>query len=116
MKQTKTDYTESKKRWYAWRERQDDDPIYGFCNWEYDFGNFKLECWNVLKQGSVIFQFWPDGHGFHTYETKDRGAAELADINAELLAACRMAKEELILGGDWHNAQKIINEAIKNAS
>ena len=38
------------------------------------------------------------------------------DTAIELLAACRMAKEELVFGGDWATAQAIIDEAITNAT
>ncbi len=74
MTKTKNDYEKSHKLWHAWREEQDDgDPIQGFCNWEQEFDNFKLECWNVIDKGVVIFQFWPDGNGFTTYESPTGG-------------------------------------------
>ena len=33
----------------------------------------------------------------------------------KLLSACLMAIEELEFGGDWENAKKVINEALKEA-
>ena len=66
----KQDYEPSRDIWYAWRKiirkETGSDPIQGFCNWEHEFDNFKLECWNT-EDGSTIFQFWPDGNGFHIY-------------------------------------------------
>ena len=76
-------YTESKKRWDAWRERQDEDPIQGFMNWEeyittsysIEKGSkaepwFKLECWTRKDGLPIIFQFWPEGKGFQAFEIK----------------------------------------------
>lgn len=71
----KIDIEKSKNIWYSWRERIEKekgyDPIQSLCNWEWvhPYGNFKLECWNVAGNGSVIFQFWPKGNGFTEYIT-----------------------------------------------
>lgn len=42
--------------------------------------------------------------------------AKLIAAAPELLGACLMAKEELIFGGDWKNAIKIIRKAISKAT
>lgn len=61
----------SKELWDNWRKRIENstgkDPIVGFVLWEFSSKAFKLECWNVLEVGPVIFQFWPDGSGFQEY-------------------------------------------------
>lgn len=38
---------------------------------------------------------------------------QLAEQNQNLKEACLMAREELVFGGDWNTAKKIINEALK---
>ena len=53
--------------------------------------------------------------------TKEQIEAELLlkkllEQRDELLSACWMAREELCFGGDWINAKKVINEAIKKAT
>ena len=40
-------------------------------------------------------------------------APETKKQRDELLSACMMAKEELCFGGDWKNAKRIIEQAIK---
>ena len=60
-------YRQSKVLWQQWRKSKEVDPIQGYCMWEHDFKSFKLECWNVVGEGPVIFQFWPDGEGFGSY-------------------------------------------------
>lgn len=68
----KNDYSKSKKIWKNWRKAQKEDPIIGFCNWEIEMLNFKLECYSVEGEldiiDTVIFQFWPDGNGFIQYK------------------------------------------------
>ncbi len=65
-------YIESKKIWNAWRKRQDEDPIIGFIMWEVYDVLFKLECWIGPDGLPIIFQFWPDGKGFQTYQILDK--------------------------------------------
>lgn len=70
-------FEESKERWYSWRNRVEKekgyDPISSLCMWEFTDPSkrFKLECWNVIGIGPVIFQFWPDGNGFSEYVSSD---------------------------------------------
>jgi len=33
----------------------------------------------------------------------------------KLVSACRMAKEELVFGGDWETAKKVIENALEDA-
>jgi hypothetical protein len=60
-----------------------------------------------------VIGFWQNGE-FH----KEEQLANMKLITAapDLLGACLMAREELIFGGDWKNAQKIIDEAVKKAT
>ena len=43
----------------------------GYCNWEVQHTNFRLECWNIKqKDGGIqphIFQIWTDGAGLNEY-------------------------------------------------
>lgn len=58
-----------------------------------------------------------DDYGEHNGYPREQRLADAKLIAAapELLAACFMAREELVLGGDWANATMIINNAIKKA-
>jgi len=52
----------------------------GFMNWESYHDNFKLECWNIEKNGKVnlvIFQIWPDGNGFSEYHPEKENLNKL---------------------------------------
>jgi len=42
--------------------------------------------------------------------------AKLIAASPDLLAACYMAKEELVFGGDWEAAKLVIERAIKQAT
>jgi len=42
--------------------------------------------------------------------------AKLIAAAPDLLSACRMAREELVFGGDWDAAKNIIDMAIKKAT
>jgi len=41
--------------------------------------------------------------------------AKLISAAPDLLSACLMAKEELVFGGDWETAKRIIEEAVNKA-
>ena len=43
------------------------------------------------------------------------GNARLIAAAPDLLAACLMAREELLLGGDWEAAKATIDRAVKKA-
>lgn len=67
-------YAQSKERWRKWRDSHEKDPVVGYINWEHDFGNFKIECWNTIideKVQPVIYQFWIGGNGFNIYAQQD---------------------------------------------
>lgn len=104
-------YKASERRWYQWRNSQKVDPIQGYCNWEHDFGNFKIECWNVQDRGPVIFQFWPNRNGFNEYVSLTKAEEAAPGL---LIAAINMLKnyrDEALNGGLAIELKKAIEEA-----
>jgi len=49
-------------------------------------------------------------------EPEKKANAKLIAAAPDMLSACMMAKQELVLGGDWDTAIKIIDKAIKKAT
>ena len=75
---------------------------------------FNAECKNITNsEGFTIASLSNKNKiGFSNYAAN----AKLIAAAPELLGACLMAREELIFGGDWKAAQRIIDDAVKKAT
>lgn len=73
------------------------------------WGNRKCVSWSTNEAQNRYH--YPD-----KTEEEMKANAKLIAAAPDLLAACQMAKEELIFGGDWENAKVIIEKAIKKAT
>ena len=64
----KQDFTDSLELLKKYRENQE-SGITGLMNWEIEHENFILRSYNHVDKGAIIVQIWPNGNGFHIFET-----------------------------------------------
>ena len=82
----------------------------------YDYDNAELAVvWGrTEEQSKANAELIADA--FNTTNKTGYTPGQLAEQKAVLLAACQMAKEELVFGGDWRTATSVIESAIKAAT
>ena len=65
----KRDFIKSYEIFETYKDQNRVNDMFGNCVWQIEHDDFLLECWNVIKlKGPRIYQIWPDGNGFSTWQ------------------------------------------------